>query len=85
MSRPSGKWDVRLAGEGCQPCVECGDLRTGTLGYVRVGEMVGREGGSPPECTMVGRLFRTGRVLRCPRMLIARISQGKIRMKVITW
>lgn len=62
-----------------------GNLRTGTFAYLRVGEMIGCGVDSLPEGTMVDRLFRAGCVLKCPRMLIARIIQGKSRMKVITW
>ncbi len=52
--------------------------------YVHVGGAVGWAAGSPPEGTRVDRLFRPCRVLKCPRIVIARIAQGKSRMKVIT-
>lgn len=44
-----------------------GKLRTGTFAYVRVGGAVGWGPRSRPEGRMVGRLFRTRRVLRTIR------------------
>jgi hypothetical protein len=81
-------WLMEREARGPRPPVLVGvkgKIRTGTFAYVRVEELVGCGGGSPPQRTRVGRLFRTGRVLKCPRILIARITQGKSRMKVITW